>query len=91
MIQFNILFKSHLSITGHNTQIKQSYNNKLESHSLQNYKETIIKTLSIAQIYKTILYQYITYIIQNQQYLQLKHFFFHLKLNYGFWHISLSY
>jgi hypothetical protein len=37
-IQFDILFKSHLSITGHNTHIKQSYNNKLESHSLQNYK-----------------------------------------------------
>ena len=37
-IQFNVLFKSHLSITGHTTQIKQSYNNKLESHSLQNYK-----------------------------------------------------
>jgi hypothetical protein len=35
-IQFNMLFKSHLSITGHNTHIKQSYNNKLESHSLQN-------------------------------------------------------
>jgi hypothetical protein len=34
---FNILFKSQLSITGHNTHIKQSYNNKLESHSLQNY------------------------------------------------------
>jgi hypothetical protein len=28
-IQFDILFKSHLSITGHNTHIKQSYNNYL--------------------------------------------------------------
>ena len=55
-IQFNILFKSHLLNTGHNTQIKQSYNNKLESHSLQNYKRLscIIKTVFIAQIYKTL-------------------------------------
>jgi hypothetical protein len=55
-IQFNILCKSHLLNTGHNTQIKQSYNNKLESHSLQNYKRLscIIKTVSIAQIYKTL-------------------------------------
>jgi hypothetical protein len=38
-IQFNILFKSHLSITGHNTHIKQSYNNKLESHSFLSFND----------------------------------------------------